>query len=101
MRRVIFLFAVFLCTVAAGTAHAQRTLPGMRSLVLHGGTGIPDEQLLLAFQRGINKLNVGTEFFWLYYQTIKSYDAPDITQLPRTVQAALTEYLKKKFQLSF
>lgn len=70
-------------------------------LVLHGGTGIPDEQLLLAFQRGINKLNVGTEFFWLYYQTVKSYDAPDITQLPRTVQAALTEYLKKKFQLSF
>ena len=37
MRRVIFLFAVFLCTVAAGTAHAQRTLPGMRSLELHGG----------------------------------------------------------------
>ena len=42
-------------------------------LVLHGGTGIPDEQLRQAFRLGINKLNVGTEYFALFYSTIKEY----------------------------
>ena len=34
-------------------------------LVLHGGSGIPNDQLAIAFQEGINKFNVGTEYFWL------------------------------------
>lgn len=42
-------------------------------LVLHGGTGIPDDQLQQAFKLGINKLNVGTEYFALFYSTIKEY----------------------------
>ena len=32
-------------------------------LVLHGGSGIPKEQLAEAVKRGINKVNYGTEFF--------------------------------------
>ena len=32
-------------------------------LVLHGGSGIPDEQIIEAFQNGINKMNIGTELF--------------------------------------
>lgn len=40
-------------------------------LVLHGGSGIPNDQLEVAFREGINKFNVGTEFFYLYYQTMK------------------------------
>ena len=31
-------------------------------LVLHGGSGIPHDQLEIAFRKGINKFNVGTEF---------------------------------------
>ena len=42
-------------------------------LVLHGGSGIPDAQLQQAFRLGINKLNVGTEYFGLFYSTIKEY----------------------------
>ena len=34
-------------------------------LVLHGGSGIPKEQLTEAFHNGINKFNVGTEFSYL------------------------------------
>jgi fructose-bisphosphate aldolase class II len=40
-------------------------------LVLHGGTGIPDEQLQKAFGLGINKLNVGTELNLLFYSKTK------------------------------
>ena len=32
-------------------------------LVLHGGSGIPEDQLNMAFKNGINKFNVGMEFF--------------------------------------
>lgn len=71
-------------------------------LVLHGGSGIPNEQLEVAFQNGINKFNVGTEFFWLYYQMIKEYgteEHADIFDLPVKVQGAMTDYLRKKMQL--
>lgn len=71
-------------------------------LVLHGGSGIPDDQLRVAFQQGINKFNVGTEYFWLYSQTIKKYYAdPDANffRLPEAVQGALMDYLRTKMQL--
>lgn len=42
-------------------------------LVLHGGTGIPDNQIQEAFRLGINKLNIGTEYFSLFYSTIEDY----------------------------
>lgn len=42
-------------------------------LVLHGGTGIPDDQLQQAFRLGINKLNIGTEYSALFYSTAKEY----------------------------
>jgi len=42
-------------------------------LVLHGGTGIPEDQLRESFKLGINKLNVGTEYFALFYSTTKDY----------------------------
>lgn len=71
-------------------------------LVLHGGSGIPDEQLDIAFREGINKFNVGTEYFYLYYQTMQKYCAaghPDFFDLQLSVQEALREYLRKKMQL--
>lgn len=72
-------------------------------LVMHGGSGVPDDQLAIAFCEGINKFNVGTEFFYLYYQVMKEFcDAghPDFFDLPLLVQDRLAEYLRVKMQLS-
>lgn len=72
-------------------------------LVLHGGSGIPNDQLEVAFRAGINKFNVGTEFFYLYYQTMKKFceaGHPDFFDLPLEVQNALENYLRQKMQLS-
>jgi ketose-bisphosphate aldolase len=72
-------------------------------LVMHGGSGVPDDQLTIAFCEGINKFNVGTEFFYLYYQTIKEFcDAghPDFFDLPLLVQDRLENYLRTKMLLS-
>lgn len=69
-------------------------------LVLHGGSGIPDDQLEIAFTKGINKFNVGTEFLWLYYQTVKNYGGPDLFDLPNVVQKSLMDYLREKMKLS-
>lgn len=72
-------------------------------LVLHGGSGIPNDQLEVAFREGINKFNVGTESFYLYYQTMKKFceaGHPDFFDLPLEVQNALENYLRQKMQLS-
>lgn len=72
-------------------------------LVLHGGSGIPNDQLEVASREGINKFNVGTEFFYLYYQTMKKFceaGHPDFFDLPLEVQNALENYLRQKMQLS-
>lgn len=72
-------------------------------LVLHGGSGIPNDQLEVAFREGINKFNIGTEFFYLYYQTMKKFceaGHPDFFDLPLEVQNALENYLRQKMQLS-
>ena len=68
-----------------------------------GGSGIPNDQLEVAFREGINKFNVGTEFFYLYYQTMKKFceaGHPDFFDLPLEVQNALENYLRQKMQLS-
>lgn len=71
-------------------------------LVLHGGSGIPNDQLEIAFREGINKFNVGTEFFYLYYTTMQKFcqaGHPDFFDLPLEVQDQLMEYLRTKMQL--
>jgi len=71
-------------------------------LVLHGGSGIPEDQLEVAFREGINKFNVGTEFFWLYYETIKQQAVKEgsvLHDLPHALQEKLREYLRIKMQL--
>jgi len=39
-------------------------------LVLHGGSGIPKEQVVEAVKHGINKMNIGTEFFIKYKEVV-------------------------------
>lgn len=76
-------------------------------LVLHGGSGIPDDQLEKAFTMGINKFNVGTEFLGLYFKTVCEYaeqfkNDPKhiILDMAIPVQEALKAYLRKKLELS-
>lgn len=77
-------------------------------LVLHGGSGIPHDQLEIAFRKGINKFNVGTEFLSVYYDAVKEYvhmmegnDKPlKMLEVPEFVQTRLCEYLEEKMKLS-
>lgn len=41
-------------------------------LVLHGGTGIPEEMIRAAIHNGINKVNVGTIIFNTHLKTLKA-----------------------------
>ena len=75
-------------------------------LVLHGGSGIPDDQLLIAFSRGINKFNLGTEFLRRYYSAVEEYidinkhnlDPVKIIDLPQYIQSKLQPYLEERLR---
>lgn len=69
-------------TVAIGSAHGEYLKPPKLDierlreidaavgtpLVLHGGSGIPHEELEKAFSQGINKFNLGTDYLDCYYR---------------------------------
>ncbi len=82
--------------------HAATDVP----LVLHGGSGIPDDQLLAAFSKGINKFNLGTEFLGKYYKAVAAFAAenaenPDpvkIINLPEYAQSKLQPYLEDRMR---
>ncbi len=73
-------------------------------LVLHGGSGIPNDQLEEAFVNGINKFNVGTEFLQLYLDTMgeftRNLNGRWMLDFPTYLQGVLMEYLEKKMELS-
>jgi ketose-bisphosphate aldolases len=73
-------------------------------LVLHGGSGIPDDQLAEAFASGINKINIGTEFFNLHTKLAGEFYAKDFTQespfaSPAYIQPPLAEYVARRLAL--
>lgn len=71
-------------------------------LAMHGGSGIPNDQLAIAFREGVNKFNVGTEFFHLYYTTMQEFCGAghaDFFDLPLLVQERLVAYLRDKMQI--
>lgn len=82
--------------------HAATKTP----LVLHGGSGIPDDQLLEAFSKGISKFNLGTEFLGKYYNAVAAFAAenannPDpvkIINMPEYVQSKLQPYLEERMK---
>ena len=39
-------------------------------IVLHGGSGIPDDQVRAAVKHGIAKMNVATDYHQAYYQAV-------------------------------
>lgn len=75
-------------------------------LVLHGGSGIPDDQLLIAFSKGINKFNLGTEFLGNYYKAVSAFaalneantDPVKIINMPEFVQSKLQPYLEERMK---
>lgn len=46
-------------------------------LVLHGGSGIPAEQMIESVKYGINKVNIGTEFFEKFKNCIAAHMGED------------------------
>ena len=75
-------------------------------LVLHGGSGIPDDQLEVAFSRGINKFNYGTNYLWAYYQAIAAFTKAhedqaytDVLELPVPTQEACRAHMVERFHL--
>ena len=76
-------------------------------LVLHGGSGIPEDQLVEAFRRGINKFNYGTDVKRCYLGAIHDYMARheppgslDVLGIPAAVQQAMTDLIARKLVLS-
>lgn len=73
-------------------------------LVLHGGSGIPEEQLRQAFVKGINKFNVGTEFFMKNARLSCEVYADDEYQKNffagmGVIRKGLSEYVERKLAL--
>ncbi|MGP8080931.1 MAG: class II fructose-bisphosphate aldolase [Dehalococcoidales bacterium] len=74
-------------------------------LVLHGGTGIPEDQLKQSFKLGINKLNLATEYFALFYATTKDFQQvkekkDSLFGLWDYQKKMVTDYLRNKFLLT-
>jgi len=72
-------------------------------LVLHGGTGIPDEQIRQAVKLGINKLNVGTGFIQEFYYKTKDlvfdYKKPGNTiDFSIDVKQEVKKYIMKRIK---
>ncbi len=72
-------------------------------LVLHGGSGIPAGQLEKAFTMGINKFNVGTEFFLLNSRLTHEYHTGHYVEKPfadlEYIRSGLCEYVAGKLRL--
>jgi len=69
-------------------------------LVLHGGTGIPEEDVRRAIRQGINKVNVGTIIHRTYMNTVRAElnrrgDNPYTLDVMKPVRVAVREEVKK------
>ena len=75
-------------------------------LVLHGGSGIPDDQLLIAFSKGINKFNLGTDYLRHYFNALTEFtkeyaDVADPVRginMPEYVQGKLQPYVEDRLR---
>ena len=85
---------IFSLAVAVGNAHGNyAAVPNLDMariqkisdnlkipLVIHGGSGIPDEQLRCAVSGGVAKVNVATEYFRAFFGAVKTYATSDNTR---------------------
>ncbi|MEP3390250.1 MAG: class II fructose-bisphosphate aldolase [Reichenbachiella sp.] len=105
--------------VAIGTAHGfYKKKPKLQfdllqqireatpaALVLHGGSGVPDEDLVQAIQLGICKINLATEvkniFMRTLQQTLGKNDDIDLRKVfPRSTEA-VTDLVANKIQVVY
>jgi ketose-bisphosphate aldolase len=73
-------------------------------LVLHGGSGIPDDQIKKAVKLGITKLNIGTEFGQQFYLQMKEImmgeKAPkSMLGCLSALESGMVSYIRSKIQL--
>jgi ketose-bisphosphate aldolase len=74
-----------------------------KPLVMHGGTDIPDNQLLESFRRGVCKVNIGTEFFLANYDAVQAAFAEcdrDILDVQDVAKSKIMPYLRRKLLFS-
>ena len=55
------------------TLDAVQQKTGEMPLVLHGGTGIPDDMIKKAISLGVSKINVNTECQWAFQKATRKY----------------------------
>ena len=55
------------------TLDAIQQKTGIMPLVLHGGTGIPDDMIAKAISLGVSKINVNTECQWAFQEATRKY----------------------------
>lgn len=55
------------------TLEEVQKLTGEMPLVLHGGTGIPEEMIKKAIDLGVSKINVNTECQWAFAEATRKY----------------------------
>ena len=87
---------------------AINEITGDTPLVLHGGTGIPDDMIQKAISLGVAKINVNTECQWAFQKATRKYfeankDLEDKGFDPRKILApgfiAIQETVKEKMEL--
>jgi fructose-bisphosphate aldolase class II len=90
------------------TLAAVKGKVGDMPLVLHGGTGIPEDQIKKAISLGVAKINVNTELQWAFQKATRKYieDGKDLVGKgfdPRKLLApgydAMRETVKEKLTL--
>lgn len=65
------------------TLDAVQQLTGEMPLVLHGGTGIPDEMVKDAISKGVSKINVNTECQIVFTEATRKYFEENKDQQPK------------------
>lgn len=103
--------------VAVGNAHGNyAALPNLdfpriktisektkTPLVLHGGSGIPNEQLSESVKCGIAKTNIATEYFHAFYEAVETYvnseNRKDIFSCMRASQKETNKFLINKINI--
>ena len=73
------------------------------SLVLHGGSGIPGNQLQAAISRGICKVNLATEIKNIFMKSLqielKNNDEIDLRKVFPKATAEITKLVKEKIEI--
>lgn len=83
--------------------HAVSSVP----LVLHGGTGIPDDQIRAAVRLGISKLNVATELNQVFYEMSARFFAGRVSSSGKgsqldflaAIHDPMVDYFRSKIRL--